>query len=111
MQQASLIQQSNFTQQLLFPGQHYMPTLFYNLFSTYNSFGIPFSTPIQLSSQQTLPTIKSFLKFQQKISVQLLAELSNEDFIKCDIDTIGACQTLRKYTAKYNIIPTLSCNK
>ncbi|CAG8765435.1 6787_t:CDS:1, partial [Racocetra fulgida] len=50
---------------------------------------------------------KFLLKFeQQQISVRLLSKLSNEDFNKCGVETIGARQTLREYAAKYNIIFT-----
>ncbi|RIB04034.1 hypothetical protein C2G38_2048775 [Gigaspora rosea] len=135
-QQPNLIQQPNFIQQPMFPGQFYFPPSFPNSFSPYFSsqiYGLPFNTPIQLAFQPTsgtmLPTMKDFLKHvnecegtedyyqkflfkfeQQRISVQLLSKLSDENFEKCDVDTIGAQKTLREYAAKYNIAFTPSHN-
>ncbi|CAG8620836.1 11552_t:CDS:2, partial [Racocetra fulgida] len=107
--QSNLIQQTNFFQHPMYPGQFYIPS--------------PIYTPIQPSLQPSFkPTLEDFLKHidecegtgnyyhgfllkfqQQKISIRLLTKLSNEDFEKCDIDTIGAQQTLRDYAARYNI--------
>ena len=94
---------------------------------------MPFHMLIQSSFQSTsrtiLSTIEDFLKHvdecegtgdcyqkflfkfeQQRISVRLLSKLSDENFEKCDVDTIGAKQTLREYAASYNIAFTPSYN-
>ncbi|CAG8702248.1 16434_t:CDS:2 [Cetraspora pellucida] len=86
------------------------------------SIQMPSQSAIQTSSQSatsitmTLPTIGDFLKQvdesedtgnyyqnfllkleQQRILVRLLSKLSDENFEKCGIDTIGARETLREY--------------
>ncbi|CAG8752382.1 26695_t:CDS:2, partial [Gigaspora margarita] len=73
------------------------------------------------TSNSTIPTIKDFLKQvdesedtgeyyqnlleglkQQRVSVQLLSLLSDEDFKECEITTVGDRLTLCNYAKKYN---------
>lgn len=94
-----------------------------------STFASPYSTPHILEQtptsqaiRSTIPTIGNFLKQvdidegtndyyqsflvkleQQRISVRIISKLSDEDFEKCGVNTIGARQTLRDYATKYNI--------
>src|SRR5687767_88336 len=74
-----------------------------------------------MTTRLTTPTICDFLKQideyegtdnyyqsflveleRQKISVRILSKLSDEEFEKCGVNTIGARQTLRDYAIRYN---------
>jgi hypothetical protein len=74
-----------------------------------------------MTTRLTTPTISDFLKQideyegtdnyyqsflveleRQKISVRILSKLSDEEFEKCGVDTIGARQTLCDYAIRYN---------
>ncbi|CAG8820119.1 6877_t:CDS:2, partial [Gigaspora margarita] len=102
LQQPNLIQQPNFLQQSIFPGQLYFPPSFYNSFTLYFLsliYGMPFHMPIQSSFQSTSRTILSTMEdFLNHVD-----ECKDENFEKCDVDTIGTKQTLREYAARYNI--------
>ena len=98
----------------------------YNPLQMFSAFTSPYNPTNILeqtltSSALTIPTISEFLKQvdemegtnnyyqsllikleQQRISVRILSKLTDEDFEKCGVDTIGARQTLRDYAMKYN---------
>ncbi|CAG8801476.1 4800_t:CDS:2, partial [Dentiscutata erythropus] len=98
----------------LFPNS-YIPTPFYNPLQMVPTFTSSYSDlePTPYTTRLSIPTIGEFLKSidenentddyyqsfllkfeQQRISVRILSKLSNEEFEKCGVDTIGARQTL-----------------
>jgi len=110
------------------PQNPYIPFPLYNplqmlptLASSYSSPHVLEQTLISPVTKLVMSTIGDFLKQvdehegtgdyyqgflteleQQRISVRILPKLSDNEFEKCEIDTIGARQTLRDYAIKYS---------
>ncbi|RIB18279.1 hypothetical protein C2G38_2184986 [Gigaspora rosea] len=101
-----------------------MPSPFYNPLHMHSNFISPYTIPEQTTytTKLFIPSIDDFLKLvdekedtgdyyqgflakfkQQRISVRILSRISDEEFKNCDVDTIGARQTLRYYAMKYNV--------
>jgi hypothetical protein len=93
----------------------------YNPLSAFPLSPYPISYVSSFSSRLITPTISEFLKQvdedegtndyyqsfltkleEQRISVRILSKLSDEEFEKCGVNTIGARQTIRDYAIRYN---------
>ncbi|CAG8731612.1 27569_t:CDS:2, partial [Dentiscutata erythropus] len=106
------------------PTSSYMPSPFYNPLHMHSNFILPYSISEQttFTTRSFIPSIDDFLKLvdekedtgdyyqgflakfkQQRISVRILSRISDEEFKNCDVDTIGARQTLHYYAMKYNV--------